>query len=559
MVCFTVSLHIRLQRCHSASLLAGARFALYCLGDRAYGSQFCAAGRKLGARLVQLGAEPTCAVGYGDDGTPNGGVFADFDDWLMQSLLPTLPTRTSPIIVRPSTNAYSVQKTAFEEDDGYEEFFTSSCPLTAYAYQDGKRIAEHHARNRKPMEGAVLRNDRVTAESWQQNTRHIALELAHLLINPSYNAGDVATILPFNSSANVAKFLSVLPQTLQDAADTRIEVGYDPDQHRSSTPWPRRCTLRGLLTYCMDIQSLPEREDMRALSFYCTNDEEQREKLVSLSETSGAALYADYVLREKRCWADVLFDFDGVQIASVETLLALLPPMQPRHFSIASPPTKNVVELCVAVVEGTTPLGRPYQGLCSSYLAALEQGDAVRLWIRPGSFGKLPLDLIQGTNHFDTPVLYIGAGTGIAPLRSLILQREHVRSKQQEGIENQPALAPDSTLLFGCRQRTSDFYYQDEWETLQRNQKLRLLTAFSRDQWHKVYVQQVLRDADIVATHVLEKGGAVYIAGGAKMARAVKDELAECLGRAMEGGTATALRLLKKLQLRGKFSVEAWN
>ena len=70
------------------------RFCLFCLGDRAYGPQFCAAGRKLAARLVQLGAKPVCAIGYGDDGTPNGGVFADLDVWLEKTLLPVLQKKS---------------------------------------------------------------------------------------------------------------------------------------------------------------------------------------------------------------------------------------------------------------------------------------------------------------------------------------------------------------------------------------------------------------------------------------------------------------------------------
>jgi sulfite reductase alpha subunit-like flavoprotein len=61
-----------------------------------------------------------------------------------------------------------------------------------------------------------------------------------------------------------------------------------------------------------------------------------------------------------------------------------------------------------------------------------------------------------------------------------------------------------------------------------------VLTAFSQDQQHKLYVQRVVREADnfsLIATHILERGGAVYIAGDAKMTRAVKDEFVECLAK----------------------------
>ena len=99
-------------------------------------------------------------------------------------------------------------------------------------------------------------------------------------------------------------------------ADDILHIQYNPD-HACTTmnhPWPKTCTLRGLLTHCADIRSLPEREDLFALSAYCNlnhaDGQDQREKLMSLSKTAGAALYGDYIIREKRNWADVFYDFD---------------------------------------------------------------------------------------------------------------------------------------------------------------------------------------------------------------------------------------------------------
>ena len=117
--------------------------------------------------------------------------------------------------------------------------------------------------------------------------------------------------------------------------------------NNSFTRWPRNCTFRGWLQYCADIHSLPEREDLRALSPCCSESYEagpaQSEKLRSLSDTSEAALYADYILREKRSWADVLFDFESLRAPgsklTIDALLVLLPPMRPRDFSIASAPS----------------------------------------------------------------------------------------------------------------------------------------------------------------------------------------------------------------------------
>ena len=76
---------------------AGVRFCLFALGDRAYSpNAFCAAGRKLASRLVQLGGTPACQIGYGDDGTPKVGVCADLDGWREKSLLTVFPRSPSP-------------------------------------------------------------------------------------------------------------------------------------------------------------------------------------------------------------------------------------------------------------------------------------------------------------------------------------------------------------------------------------------------------------------------------------------------------------------------------
>lgn len=677
---WTALLHRSLPR----NQFSNVKFALFALGDRAYGpSAFCAAGRKLAARLVQLGATPACPVGYGDDGTPNGGVFADLDGWLDGQFLPFLGGEgcgaTEDV---GSASPYRVER--FEEEaegvsgnaarsgermewqseqyrEHFDKFFSSLCPATAYRYDNrtGERAPAGDGTTPiqcPPLTGRVTSNERITAADWMQDTRHIRIDVqatetyaktcvtdiaarrrdgAEVL---PYQAGDVATIMPSNSAHSVNQFLDVLPAAVRSTADVPIEISFASDTG-GITPWPRRCTLRGLLTHCADINALPEREDLRALSRFCRHGHgmgvDQRDKLLSLSETEGAALYGDYILREKRKWGDVLYDFDSIRWEdggedagsgstggvplTLEGLLSILPPMNPRHFSIASAPSvaltnrgriepdsgKGIdgkgrrgftIELCVAIVKGKTIRGRPYEGLCSGYLSRLTPDDdddagrpPVRLWMRPGSFGKLPLNPLPsggagaadgvGTRphrHFETPVMCVGAGTGVAPLRSLLQEREASRVLAGgDGRRASPAGRPgdssssiaeggsrDNVLVFGCRRKASDFYYATEWNRLVESHRLRLVTAFSRDQRHKLYVQRALREADgglLLARHLLEDGGAVYVAGGAKMARAVKDEIVECLAGWLEGGERDAKALLKRLQRAGRFSVEAWS
>lgn len=696
-----------------------------------------------------MGAQVFCNIGYGDDGTPNGGVFNDLDQWIENDFLPCIlsgqakvntvtttfddddndadnsgitqkkvpkqnivnvirdsPKPISPYQVMLSSHKAKDNKISLDDQtsskeewqmqqyyESYNAFFQSLRPKNAYEYNEttGYRLSDdiqcdddnnNSDENKGPLIGNVTSNKRLTSKEWVQDTRHISIHVTtssiqqraqslskHVSKTSTYNdelpshhsnqthvplpyyAGDIATIIPSNSKTVVHKFISCLPPSIQSQVDIPLCIGttiMQSTQYKTNvTPWPPFCTLRGLLTFCANISSLPEREDLRSLSAYCNPlhpmGVDQKAKLISLSETSDAALYGDYIIREKRNWADVLFDFDSIRYESnessrgiidsddadgddndakqytklnIEHLLMILSSIMPRHFSIASAPSSTpmnddcidrneshvgyvqsmekrgfCIDLCVAVVKGTTPHGRKYNGLCSNYLSQLGLNqskstakplDRVKLWIRPGSFRKMPLNIVTtsenlktGTDsidcRFETPIICIGAGTGIAPLRSLIHEREAIRNQHMHMMRtntdskkiNNPITSKfDNILVFGCRKQNEDYYYERDWKLYSELGSLKVLLAFSQDQKHKVYVQHIIRDTNqglLMARHILENSGAVYIAGGAKMARAVKDEIIECLGKYLPNGSIDAKKMILRLQRAGKFCVEAWS
>jgi len=676
--------NLRLQKSLPLNLFDSIHFCLFALGDRAYGpTAFCAAGRKLASRLLQLGAKSACPIGYGDDGTPKGGVFADLDDWIKSSLMPSfvpekkilitsnklkgehlydnLKEVSAPYRVKIMKNDQNIQRMESElpiiktdKNELYESyFFQVLAPKKRYIYDPSTRYRssedDSSMNNRQPpLKGKVISNSRITAEDWNQDVRHIKIRLESVessikSFNPvpsiatsskelPYRAGDVAIILPENSMTSVENFIKVLPHPIQKVVDMPLDI--QPrnfsDRHKL-TPWPcvnnyydddlskhSIClktppSLRTILTRCAAINALPEREDLRAVSYFCRsthpNGLDQASKLQEMSEPS-SDLYVDYILRQKRSFGDLLFDFDSIgclninassdedkmQIddargggldLTIEFLLSILPPLMPRAFSIASSPlelesqpigsqSKKAsfdLELCVAVVNGKTPLGRKYEGVCSTFLARMlnpSMGE-IRLWIRPGSFTKLPLELNSNYSSFTKPVLCIGAGTGVAPLRSILREREFTRQIQltdNDSIDKSDAYLPDNILCFGCRKASKDYYYSGEWKDFQKGSRntessFSIITAFSQDQIGKMYVQRKLREVELesqlISRHILEKGGAIYIAGGAKMAKAVKDEIIECLGKLLEGGVKDAKILLKRLGRKGLFAVEAWS
>lgn len=217
---------------------------------------------------------------------------------------------------------------------------------------------------------------------------------------------------------------------------------------------------------------------------------------------------------------------------SADLLLKALRPLTPRLYSIASSQAAqpDEVHLTVAVVRYTLH-DRERTGVASGHLAhRIEHGGTVPVYVQANPHFRLPAD--------DVPVLMIGAGTGVAPYRAFLQERE-VRGARGS-----------SWLVFGERHFRTDFLYQIEWQDfLKRGILTRMDVAFSRDTHDKVYVQHRLieRAADVFAW--LEAGAHVYVCGdAARMAPDVDAALATVVQCAGGRGRDAAIDYLRALQ-----------
>lgn len=146
----------------------------------------------------------------------------------------------------------------------------------------------------------------------------------------------------------------------------------------------------------------------------------------------------------------------------------------------------------MAVVDYKTSLAIPRTGVCSKWIASLNKSDVVEFTITKGTL-TLPSE--------STPIIYIGPGTGIAPMRSIL------SSRIANGVRG-------DMLFFGARNRDADFFYQNEFEEYHREEKCMLFTAFSRDQDKKIYVQHRIKENAKEVWRVLgEKKGVVLLSG----------------------------------------------
>lgn len=207
---------------------------------------------------------------------------------------------------------------------------------------------------------------------------------------------------------------------------------------------------------------------------------------------------------------DVLRDFDPNKGVSLTDLSDILANLTARAYSISSCGEcyPDYVDLCVRYI-GYQLNDRHYQGTASGYLAQLKPRSKIAVFLKSNPTFHLPINP-------SSPIVMIGAGTGIAPYIGFLQRLASLPNKVE------------SDLFFGERYQEKDFLYQTELQQFQQQGVLtRLFTAFSRDQAEKYYVQNALADQ---AEHVwqrIQQGAIFYVCGSKTMSKAVDETLIE--------------------------------
>jgi sulfite reductase (NADPH) flavoprotein alpha-component len=352
---------------------------------------------------------------------------------------------------------------------------------------DAANIPDHPAadaprRNVSPVNARVLVNRLLTAPQSDKEVRHYEIDLADTGI--AYEAGDSIAVHAANDPA------------LVEAVLTRLGVGADHTVADHDRP------LGELLAEHLEI-----RTPSRAL-----------QELVA-TRTGDAAVAAalggdDPELR--RTWLygrDVLDLIEHTEL-TVDELVEVLRPLQFRDYSIASSPLAHPDRLHLTVATVRYRLAdRGRSGVASSFLA--HRCESVRMHLRPNHAFRLPAH--------DVPIVMIGPGTGIAPFRAFLQERQACGATGK------------SWLFFGDRRRATDFLYGEELHAFTESGTLtRLDLAFSRDgDGPKRYVWHHMREHAAQLFDWLQDGAHVYVCGDAdRMARDVDRTLHEIVEQA---------------------------
>ncbi|MGB8170466.1 MAG: hypothetical protein WCF18_23385 [Chthoniobacteraceae bacterium] len=317
-------------------------------------------------------------------------------------------------------------------------------------------------------------NLRLTGAGSEKDTRHheISLEDSGL----SYLPGDALGLVPQNCHLLVEELIAALhatgdetvpgkdgtPKPLRDALVTDYAIHFVEKKFVEAAAQKGAGRLGELLK--------PENSD--ALKVYLTGRDQTH----------------DYV--------DILREFPDVTFAP-EELVKLLRKMPPRLYSIASSLKAHPgsVHLTVATVRWTAQQ-RERKGVASTFLAERWAGET-----RAGIFMQSQQKHFGLPASGDTPMIMVGPGTGVAPFRAFLEEREVLGAKGK------------NWLFFGEQRRAQDFFYEEQFSGWAKSGFLRLDTAFSRDQDHKIYVQDKMRENEKEIWEWIDNGAEFFVCG----------------------------------------------
>jgi sulfite reductase alpha subunit-like flavoprotein len=472
-------------------LFSNMNYTVFGLGDSSY-ENYNVIARKLFIRLKQLGATPICDKGLGDD-LHDFGYEAEYHPWcqtLWQSLQKFFPLLNQmEYISGLLPPMYDIK---FTENENYVE------------------------RNQITVVDNTILSDKYTY------TKHLVFE------NREFVPGDTLAVYPPNLVENVEIFMKRMGWD-----DRVIEISCNPDHpFIKKSRFPRCISIKKLLLWYVDLHKPVSRYFIEVLGFYASGLHKEKLEEMSSKTLEGRNEYHRYITKEKRNAIEVLWDFSSIKSMHLAYFLESVGQSKYREFSISNSP--NNLEILVSVINHRTPLGRTIPGLCTHYLSSLQSGDKVYAEIKSSKF------LYPPTN---SPVLLICTGTGLAPIRSVLLTRCN-------------ANIHDNLLFFGTRHPDYDYYFKQEIESLQTNQKLQAFVAFSQT-IPKKYVQDLIKENWKCVVEYINNKCYVLICGKYRqLLKTVKKAFVDCLDNVYTHEESE--NIIKIMTATGRIYSENW-
>jgi sulfite reductase (NADPH) flavoprotein alpha-component len=382
--------------------------------------------------------------------------------------------------------------------------------------QGGVGHSSRYTRN-NPFLSTVRVNELLTADGSEKETRHIELTLDEGM---HYTPGDAVGIIPENRAEAVVDVLAAL----KFSGDERVLDHYKVE-----------ISLEEALRTRLSIGKLARGSVGQFAKLAPGTD--------SLKEMVGPTNKAK---AEEYCWGrefvDLVTEFPGV-VTEPQQLFHVLQRLVPRMYSIASSQKmhQDNVQTTVRVVRYESH-GRSRQGVASGHLGErADVGATMPIFLHANGNFRLPEDT-------STPVIMIGPGTGIAPFRAFLEERQ---ATGQKG---------NNWLFFGEQREKLDYLYREQFQAMHKDGLLtRLDTAFSRDQAKKIYVQDRMQEHAAELYKWLERGAYFYVCGDAsRMAKDVELALLDAIAKGSQGTLDQAAEYLGAMKRHKRYQRDVY-
>lgn len=496
-----------------ADYLQDKKFAVFGLGDSSY-VYFNETAKLFHKRFTELGAQSVIDLGLGDDKDEERYESA-WNEWAPE-LWNELGTDPPAMELLPPSYDVKIDTSG-----------TSAAVPDVITPPGTTLVPLYHNR--------VL-----TPPDYDRDIRHYEFDLTGT--GMSYSAGDCLGVYPHNDKQEVLEFCH------DYGLEANAIISLEDTQGRKE-PLPGTLTASQLFTEVLDIFGRPSRRFYETLSIAARDEKEQKELEYILSK-EGKDKFKE-LMNETVTYADLLKLYPSSKL-DLEYVLDHVPRIKPRLYSIASSSEMHPdkLHLCIVKDDWNTPSGRYRQGACTRYLSS-KGLDSVPDLIST----KMNAAGITIPDTHSLPCVMVGLGTGIAPFRAMVEDREVART-------NGETVGP-MALFFGARHRRTDYTYGDEFEEYHSGGKgvVNVLScAFSRDQAHKIYVQnRIAEHPEVIWDYLGKKKGYFYLCGPAgnvppSVRKAVVDSFVKCGGMKPE----EAEHAVTQMQIEGRYNVEAW-
>jgi sulfite reductase (NADPH) flavoprotein alpha-component len=433
-----------------APKLKDIRFSVLALGDQSY-EFFCQTGKDFDKRLEELGGERLlprvdCDVDYENEA----------EEWIENVVEKLIESR---------------------EIDHQGAASATSQAVAPFAVETAKETTYS---KKNPFYVEVLENINLNGRGSNKETRHIVLSIEDSGI--AFEPGDIVGILPENDPVLVDQIIELMGWNSEET----VTISKEGDQ----------ISLRHALLSKFEISRLTKPLIQSASEIF---DNTELKEFIRSSTDDELREYLD-----GRDLFDLLSEYPPKSLEPNE-LINILRKLPVREYSIASSLKANPDEVHLTIGKDIfTVNGRERTGVCSGQISErLQVGDTLPIYVHRNPNFKLPLDT-------DAPLIMIGPGTGVAPFRAFLQEREELEAKGK------------TWLFFGDQHFSSDFLYQIEWQDwLKKGVLTKLDVAFSRDTEQKIYVQHRMLENSKEFYQWLTEGAYIYVCGDEK--RMAKD------------------------------------